>query len=176
MKRLLLFIICIFTACSLAGCNGKNVSDKTSEISITSGDIEIPFVMGLNKWEGAFYDREDTFQTIMKGDSKNKLPYIKQGEKIQIVFKGKMPDTVSLKEYILTEDGNVKYTDKEVKEIPITFEDKKGEFDVLLNFAAFLSSNSKDYEPGALIRGYRLVCSWGENECEYGFIIRTDAN
>jgi len=30
------------------------------------------------------------------------------------------------------------------------------------------------YEPGSTIKGYRLVCSWGGNECEYAFIIRSD--
>ena len=41
--------------------------------------------------------------------------------------------------------------------------------------AAMLSSNSKDYEPENTIRGFKLICSWGDNECEYGFIITSDA-
>ena len=36
-------------------------------------------------------------------------------------------------------------------------------------------SKRKDYEDGNTLRGFRLICTWGENECEYVFVIRTDA-
>ena len=59
--------------------------------------------------------------------------------------------------------------------IPIEFKNGKGSFVLVSNPAALLSSASSDYEPGAIIRGFRLICEWGENECESVFIIRSDA-
>jgi hypothetical protein len=48
-------------------------------------------------------------------------------------------------------------------------------FAIKPNIATSLSSYSGDYLPGNTIKGYRLVVKWGENECEYAFIIRGDA-
>jgi len=145
------------------------------EILITSGDKEIPYVAGLNQWNGSIYDREDTFQTIMKKESGIKVPYIQLGETIQIEFKGVAPDKLKLKDYILKENGIPKYTEKEENEIPAKLVNGKLTFKLGVHMAAMLSSNSKDYEPGNTIRGFRLICNWDNNECEYGFVIRTDA-
>ena len=43
------------------------------------------------------------------------------------------------------------------------------------HWAALLSSSSEDYKNGNTLRGFRLLCTWGENQCEYAFVIRTDA-
>jgi len=82
-----------------------------------------------------------------------------------------MPKTDS----VLNESGVIKYTTREDITIPFTFSNRKGAFMLEMNPAVFLSSNSEDYLPGKTMRGFRLTCSWGENQCEYGFITRTDA-
>jgi hypothetical protein len=69
-----------------------------------------------------------------------------------------------------------KYTLREDITTPITFSNRKGTFELDMHPAVFLSSNSEDYLPGKTMRGFKLTCSWGDNQCEYGFIIRTDAN
>lgn len=167
---LLLLITLILTACS-----SKLSQTEAPEISIKVGNKEVGYAVGLNKWNGAVYDREDTFYTIMKEGSDIEVPYAHLGETIEIVFKGAAPDKYELRDYILREDGFVKYTEKEVVKIPIELVNGKASFELDMNWAALLSSNSKDYEPGGVLRGFRLICSWGENECEYGFVIRTDA-
>jgi beta-lactamase regulating signal transducer with metallopeptidase domain len=144
-------------------------------ISITTAGTEIDYVVGLNQWNNAIYDREGTFQTIMRGKTKADLPYIKLNREFQIAFKGTAPDSAKLEDYILQPNGNARYSAREVQTIPIEFNDGKGSFVLAANPAAFLSSASSDYEPGASIRGFRLTCNWGKNECEYAFIIRSDA-
>lgn len=160
-----------FTSCSY---NKKTAAPP--KILITSEDKEIPYVVGLNQWNGSIYDREDTFQTIIKKDSGIKVPYIQLGKTIQMDFKGIKPDKLVLKDYILKENGIPKYTEKLINEVPVKLVDGKVTFKLDVHMAAMLSSNSKDYEPGNTIRGFKLTCNWGNNECEYGFIIASDAN
>lgn len=175
----------VFTACNKKGTTSeaeslsktvnKSAPNNPPEILITAGHKEIPYVIGLNEWNGAKYDREATFQTIMKKDSSIEIPYIPLDETIQIEFKGIVPDELQLRDYILKKDGTPKYTEKEVNEIPVKLVDGKMAFKLQEHMAAMLSSNTKDYEPGNTIRGFTLTCKWGDNECEYGFIIKTDA-
>lgn len=173
MKRyflLLLLIVLTFTACS------SNIAQtEPPEILIKVGNKEMGYVVGLNQWDGAIYDREDTFHTIMKEGSDIEVPYARLGESIEIEFKGATPDKYELRDHILRENGSIKYTEKEVVKIPIELVNGKASFELDVHWSAFLSSSSKDYELGGVLRGFRLICSWGENECEYGFVIRTDA-
>lgn len=67
------------------------------EIIIMADNIQIGYVVGLNKWNRAVYDRENTFETIMKEESKIEISYIKLGTIIEIQFKGRVPDTVELR-------------------------------------------------------------------------------
>jgi len=171
MRKSIFLYVIFFSFILLYGCYGK--MSEPPEIQVTSDGREISYVVGLNKWNGSVYDREDTFQTIMK--EKADIPYIKLKKEIQIEFKGTLPDSIKLQNFILNCDGKIKYTEKEVQTIPIEFSNKKGTFVLTQNIASMLSSNSADYEPGASIRGFRLYCSWGENDCEYAFIISSDA-
>ena len=44
------------------------------------------------------------------------------------------------------------------------------------NIATAFSSNYKDYEKGATIKGYRMIFDWGESETEVLFVVRTGSN
>ena len=112
----------------------------------------------------------------MKEGSNIDIPYIELGTTIEIEIKGIVPDRVELIDSVLNEDGDNKYTLREDITTPITFSNRKGTFELDMHPAVFLSSNSEDYLPGKTMRGFKLNCSWGDNQCEYGFIVRTDAN
>ncbi len=174
MRKYLLFVLLLLIMLTSTACDDI-VHNEPPEISIKVGDKEVGYVVGLNQWDGAIYDREDTFLTIMKEGSDIEVPYAHLGEIIEIVFKGATPDKYELKDYILMENGLIKYTEKEGIERPIELTNGKATFELDMHWAAFLSSHSKDYEQGRTFRGFRLTCSWGNNECEYGFVIRTDA-
>gem|GEM_PF-1623387 len=163
------------------GAGWAAIPDEPPNITIrTEGAYEntaIDWVAGKNKWNNAVYDREDTFVELMnRYRSVSNLPYVRNGENITITFDGAIPNNVTLTEYILREDGREKYNSSG-KEYEIRFSgmNRRSSFVVEPNFATALSSNSNDYLPGNTIKGYRLVASWGANECEYGFIIRGDA-
>ncbi|MNI76166.1 hypothetical protein D3C73_1323770 [compost metagenome] len=80
-----------------------------------------------------------------------------------------------LTDYILTEDGAYKYRLPEQQPSVIEFSGGQGVFTLEANLAAYLSSNTKDYEPGATIRGFKLMGPAGGETREYYFVLRTDA-
>ena len=69
------------------------------------------------------------------------------------------------------ENGRQIYTDKEIINIPVELNNGKCSFAIEKHLASFLSSQ---YEPEKKdIRGFRMIATWGENECEYACIIQT---
>jgi hypothetical protein len=85
------------------------------------------------------------------------------------------PDSYKLTDYILRDDGSFKYKKEIAELVNVEFEDKTATFKLDSNMAAFLSSNSKDYEAGATIRGFRLTGEWLDQTKEIMFVVRTDA-
>lgn len=143
-------------------------------IVITAGKTNIDYKIGYNVWNNCHYDRMGTFQMVMYDKKLKELPLIRSNKEIQIEFKGKIPDSIELRDYVLNEEGDVKYNIKS-SIIPIEFKDNKGSFILKPNAEALSSSYSKDYKSGESIRGFLLVCKWDKNCCEYGFIIRNNA-
>ena len=52
------------------------VNNKNMDISAKAGDLEIYWVMGMNKWNGNAYDREDNFKWIM---SQTAVEFLQRG-------------------------------------------------------------------------------------------------
>lgn len=172
MKKIY-FIIIIILIINLAGC--KN-SDEPPNIRITSGDYTIESVVGLNYWNGGVYDRLDNFKFWIDQYGDSNIKYIKIGEEIKIKFDKPFPDELILKDYILNEDGSKKYKNLKVEDLGFELVDGDVSFILEANDSAIFSSNSKDYEDGAVIRGFEIILTYDNgNECEYGFIIKTDA-
>jgi len=147
------------------------------DITVRSGATEIPWIVAKNKWSKEPYDQLDTLQMIMRTSSVSELPYLKNEEHVTIVISGRVPDSFTLTEYILREDGTSKYnTYGMAYDIHFGLFNRTAEFAIKPNYATMLSSSSWDYLPGNTIKGYRLVCTWGGNMCEYAFIIRGDAS
>ncbi len=151
-----------------------SLESQVPELSVTADGIILPSTMGLNIWNGAMVDRADTLESLAKGTEE--LPYVPLGTPIHFTFDGDAPDRMALTGYVLNEDGTQKYwVDVPQDELPFTFEDGEGSFPLPGNFLTMLSSDSRDYEAGQSIQGFKLTCAWGENECEYAFMLRTDA-
>ncbi len=180
MRKLILFMVSAILCFGLTSCTKKDAQNKKQatnppEISLSSDGEKIGYIVGLNTWNGASCNREDSFKTIMKKDSGINIPYILLNKKINLEFMGAVPDKYELTDYILLPDGTAKYTESEIKIIPFQLEDNKGSFPLEQNFAAFLSYDMKDYEMGKSIRGFKLNCTFGENTCEYAFVVWSDA-
>jgi hypothetical protein len=149
---------------------------KPPEITVTVNGQPVEYSIGLNMWDGAIVDRLDTLQFIMMEDSGIEVPYIKLGGTIAVEFKDNPPATVTLHDKIINTDGSSRYAEQVTEELPLERDGDKLSSEFVANPAAFLSSNSADYEDGNTYRGFYLRCKWDNgNDCEYGFVVRTDA-
>lgn len=155
------------------GCTAKptqGTPGEPPELIITIGEKQLDYVVGKNIWNGSIYDREDTFQTILK--NKSEISYIEIGSTSKISFKSNPPSKVIMWDHLIDEKGNNIYSDKVTINIPLDLKNGKGSFEIKKHMASALSSY---YVEGKIdIRGFRMIATWGENECEYAFIIKTN--
>ncbi len=178
MKRIVAFVATfalLAVGSILAPATATAFATQPPAFTVRADETVLPSTVGLNKWEGAMIKRGDTLVNLAK--EWPELPYVKPGTEIVFTIDGPAPDSMVLRDYVLNEDGTEKYwVDAPQNEVAFAFENGAGSFALRGNFLSLLSSNSEDYEPGRSIRGFKLTCAWGENECEYAFILRTDAD
>lgn len=167
MKRTSLWCLLLLCCLAFSGCTRP---PAPPDIQVTCGSAILPYQMGLNQWDGAVYDREDNFHALVQAGTP--FSYCKLGETVRISFpEGAVPDRVVLTDSLLKEDGSLKY-EKTDQEIPLEFSGGAAEFTLTAHFAVSLSSSTEDTAPGAVARrGFRLTCSWGDNACEYAFVL-----
>lgn len=154
-------ICCIFiVSCMLFACSKHEelvvVSDGTDNIKI--------------------YENINDFTEIMDKVDKDDLVYVPDKKEISIKFNEEIPKDIHLLEYIIDENGNYKYSTDEVeKSIDVSMNGDKASFKLEPNMATLFSSDSTDYDKGAVIKGYRMVCEWKDRKSEYLFVIKSDA-
>lgn len=147
----------------LAGCTPAKKEGQ--KIIVTAGKVNI-----------SVYSHRENFLSIMDSLSLDDLDYIKNNKNILMEFNGKIPKSIRLSEHILNEKGEPKFsTEEKGKDIDIKWNKNKASFKIGPNFATSFSSAGHDYNPGATIKGYRLVCDWGESNSEHFFVIRGDS-
>ena len=174
VKRLITAITLVLLMSILtSGCSIAKTTQEPPKVTITIGDKQIDYIVAKNKWNGAIHDREATFKSIMKKASKSEIPYIEIGNTATITFINNPPTKFTIKDILIDESGKQRYSDKEIFNIPVELKKGKASFKIEKHFAAALSS---DYVEGKTeLRGFSITATWGENECEYAFIIRTDS-
>lgn len=175
MKKIKLTIVIMFIACIFViGYIYTSIKSpqEPPEISIIIGDKQLDYVIGKNQWNNAKYDREATFQTYMRKYSASELPYIELGSNVNVHFSKNPPDKITISDILIDETENGLYIEKEIIDIPVALKNGKTSFEVKNHFTSDLSNYYIKDE--TILRGYKIVATWGENECEYAFIIRTE--
>ncbi|WP_310829201.1 hypothetical protein [Paenibacillus pedocola] len=173
----LLWLLSVLILCALTACSFSNHKDEpaSSSITVTAGGSNIPaMIQIITEGHTANTSGEAPFRAILE-DSKVSIPYVKLGESVQIQLEKGAPAVYELSDVLLSENGGYKYRMPEDKPIVMEFSSGSGSFVLKENMAAFLSSNTKDYEPGATIRGFKLTKQGGGEKQEYYFVLRTDA-
>lgn len=178
MKQILAFAVAIllFVAATASTklAAAMPLDTQPPAFTVKAGESVIPSRMGISAWDGAVVKREDTLADLAKANGD--FPYVPLGTEIIFTMDGQTPDSMRLLDYVLNEDGTEKYpADGSQNEIAFSFEEGAGSFELPGNFRTLLSSDSGDYAPGKSLRGFKLICAWGENACEYAFILRSDA-
>ena len=174
MKKLIVAItLVLLLNILMIGCAATNPPQEPSKLTITIGEKQLDYIVAKNQWNGAIYDREGTFQTILKKGLESEIPYIEIGNTATISFTNNPPSKFTISDILIDENGNQRYTYKEIINIPVELKDGKCFFEIKKHLASALSSY---YVEGKTdIRGFRMTATWRENECEYAFIIRTDS-
>ena len=154
----------------------NNIPKEIPNISISIGEQDIPYVSGPNVWNRKAYDRKDLFKTILDKSSASEIPYIRLDKIAKVDFGENPPEKIEILDSLINEFGDLRFAEK-VSIVSIIPKINGGEYSFELNktIASALSSDIFSYQPGNTLRGYRLLCSWGKNKCEYAFVIKTDA-
>ena len=172
VRLLSMLMLCVLTACSLWNREEETVS---SNVTVQSAGGIIPVLVCLVKEDPPANESQATpFKTLMQ-DGNVHIPYVNLGESIQIRLDQDVSATYELTDVLLKEDGSYKYNIPNDKPEVIEISSGTGSFVLKGNMAAFLSSNSKDYEPGAAIRGFKLTEQGDGEKQGFYFVLRTDA-
>lgn len=134
-------------------------SKDPANITLTAEDgVQLSWIVEKNVWHGVEYDREHTFVCYEK---EGLLPsQIDGGSAVTITINGTVPDWVTLREYALRSNEQSIYGDISLLgELDFYFSGKSGSFTLPAS-------------DGGSVRGYLLTCTWGENTCEYGFVVQ----
>lgn len=173
MKKILtgIIVMLLIIMFGLAYYSQKSPQEPP-EITITIGDKKIEYVVAKNEWDNAKYDREDTFKSILKEVKEEEIPYIDIGKTVEITFRANSPKEFSIYDILLFKNGDQLFDNLKDN---VTYEKNRGNysFEIKKNMTSALSSYYKENKKD--IRGFRMIAKWGKNECEYAFVIKTDA-
>jgi len=111
----------------------------------------------------------------MEGTSAEKIPYVALGEEIAIKSENFQTEEFAISGYILKGNGEIRYAEKMAQTSVIPVNGGTAAITLSSHPAAFLSSNSEDYEPGKVIRGIVVRTDIEGASVAFAFILRTDA-
>ncbi|MCK5130479.1 MAG: hypothetical protein KAQ68_11540, partial [Clostridiales bacterium] len=141
-------------------------------ISMTADETNIPrsVFIGLSD---DYYDEDEVFQSLLSEYTIEEIPYIKLGETINIRF-DEVPDNYEIWDYIIDTKGKLKYPAKLRQEIIVEMKEEIATFKLDVNMASLLSSYYDPNSQGATVRGFKIICTYGEGVIKYAFVLRTD--
>lgn len=203
MRRfvLLLFALALCLAL-LAGCTKTPAPPQPPEpapppepvISVAVSGAELPYAVGLIEWDGAVYDRVDTWGIYSGEHGLTAIPSVSLGDTVDITFPESQPDQVQLQAFVL-DDSARPLAEYGGVGVEIVFAGGEGSFvlnaelESAMQLAATAQVEAEGAEPGddaalALesgpvlpaaasdsLRGFMLVCNWGDNYCEFVFVV-----
>ncbi|MCI9274282.1 MAG: hypothetical protein HFE39_10090 [Clostridiales bacterium] len=164
--------LCIPVLCLLLffGCSS---SKGPPDIQVKCGTTVAPVHTGLNQWNGAVFDREDAVRALVQEGTP--FPYCKLGATVRVEFpEGQAPDQAVLNDALYREDGTRKFDSRSDSTRTLEFTDGAAQWELTPHPSSAFSS---EYIPCAVVlRGFRLICSWGDNQCEYAFVLSVPAD
>ncbi|MBQ8787496.1 MAG: lipoprotein [Oscillospiraceae bacterium] len=167
-------IAVLLGAVLLTGC-GQKSPETPPAVEIDAGGVSVSNTVNISAWDNTVY--------LINGTSSDWLG--KYGEpvffplgtifRVTIPEKTATPDSVTVTDTLIREDGTPKYDKKAaVNVLTPEIDGNVVSFSLDNHWAAMLSSNSEDYQEGAIWRCFEITCTWGENVCIYTFCVRTN--
>ncbi|MDF2588394.1 MAG: hypothetical protein K0S41_2235 [Anaerocolumna sp.] len=151
------------------------------EINITIGDTKLDYEIKKVNWNGEKASDDISFVSLM--ESKDNIPVfenpgsiLEYKDSIVLDFGNDFPDSIKVMDYLLTEDGRHMYNEKLGQDRVVRIEDDGTvSYGLYQHMALMLSSSMLAYENPSY-RGFRVLCTFGEKECEYVFVLSLEAN
>jgi hypothetical protein len=166
-------VLLILVVLLLSACEGQAMEEPQLKVSAGAQELRVIYY-------GDLYNetREEINQRLMQAmedTSVEELPYVPLGEDIIINAENFQTEEFSLTDYILKENGEIRYQEKVAQTSEIPMNDGAATYTLISHPAAFLSSNSEDYEQGKAIRGIVVRADIEGSSFAFAFILRTDA-
>lgn len=155
-------IFLLLLAVASTACN-----HEVANLSVTarSGNQEIPVLE----------ENEQSFAPLVSGKELEEIPYIQLGSDVTVTSSAPVPSEVQVENVLLNMDGSPKYRTDPRAVDDLVQQGGSISFKLHMHPDAFLSSNSEDYLPGKVLRGFRLTLELDGQEMSYLFVLRTDA-
>lgn|GEM_PF-5183608 len=154
--------------------NSRVVPPKTPpRLIVECNGIELPSIVVLNRWNNIYYACPSVFSSIMSETSVEELPYIEYGERIKVRVDGRVPIDISINKWFLKEDGSILHGPSGTGEYNSLYMFANPRTYSLNPYSTRTTSEVTESEFGAIV-GYSITCTWGNNTCEYGFIVLAD--
>ncbi|WP_151733429.1 hypothetical protein [Paenibacillus tengchongensis] len=169
-----LALVIVLSACSSQKDEGHLPAAGPSSIAVKAGSTDLTDTVKKNEGTPVGKDQSALFESIM-ADEDIAVPYLPIGEEVSIDFGELPPEDYVLYDYVLNEDGTIKYSSLATETVSIQVNNHAGTFQLNENLSSKFSSDSSDYEPGRLLRGFLLIINTGDEQQEFAFIIRSDA-
>lgn len=157
----------------------KKIPEETPEIIISIDGRSLDYLTTQTKWDGIEqnYNTSELFRQIT-GKGSFIPTYIAGGvtdskHNIVINFGDSIPDTIKVKDAMMQENGGIRYGSKQIMDREVELlDDSRVQFALMQHVSYYLSSNSLDYEK-EWYRLFHVVCTWGDKEVVYTFVINT---
>lgn len=163
---------------SLVGISGC-AEGTTGDLKVSAGEHKIKSIRLNNPKNESFSTSESSpnsekseFGFAFKQEASMDIQYLKVGDVVTLNFGHNKPDTISLKDSVLNQNGDVKYSYRETLEVPLRKEHGKYKFTINKHIASYLDSSH--IENKKVYRGFSLTATWGEEEYRYAFVVKTD--
>lgn len=152
---------------------------EPSDITISLEEKELGYVIWKTNWMGTEQEYSAVQILELIKQSKIEIPTVYVGsfyeeesaQRISIDFGESMPDSIQVFDAMLEESGSPRYQLDYEQAVQI-MSDSRVEFPLSQHMAYYLSSDTRDYDRDWK-RLFRVVCTWGEKQCTYAFVINT---
>lgn len=165
---LLILVVLLLPAC-------KGQATEEPQLKVTAGEQELKVIYYGDRYNESREEIDKRLKQAIDETSGEALPYVPLDEEIIINAENFQAVEFSITDYILKENGEIRYQEKVAQTSAIPVEGGVAAYNLTSHPAAFLSSNSEDYEPGKVIRGIMVRADIEGSSFTFGFILRTDA-
>lgn len=156
----------------LPACKGQATEEP--QLKVSAGAQEFRVIYYGDLYNETREEINKRLMQAMEDTSVEELPYVPLGEDIIINAGNFQTEEFSISDYILKENGEIRYQEKVAQTSEIPMNDGEAAYPLTSHPASYLSSNSEDYKQGEVIRGIVVRADIEGSSFAFAIILRTD--